>query len=208
MAEKQQSSIVRRMFIAVGMGFVIGFICLYLKSAVKGTASEGVWNFVEAILFQDITRTTSLQGLGLFYIVGQLFMRGLQMMIVPLVITSLSLALCSLADPKRLGKIAGRTFITYLSFYVVAAALAGACAYFVKTMGWFNVTLPSGQAVSLATMEGYNPLVTVVNAMPSNLMNAMSTNNAILSVVVFAVVLGLCMAAMGDRAAPVNYRHL
>lgn len=71
-------------------------------------------------------------------------------------------------------------------------------------MGWFNVTLPSGQAVNLATMEGYNPLVTVVNSVPSNLMNAMSTNNAILSVVVFAVVLGLCMAVMGERATPLN----
>lgn len=30
-------------------------------------------------------------------------MRGLQMMIVPLVLCSLSLALCSLADPKKLG---------------------------------------------------------------------------------------------------------
>ncbi len=204
MAEKQQSSIVRRMFIAVAMGFVIGFICLYLKATLKGTASEGIWKFVDALLFQDITQTKSLEGLGLFYIVGQLFMRGLQMMIVPLVITSLSLALCSLADPKRLGNIAVKTFITYLSFYVVAAGLAGACAYFVKTMGWFNVTLPSGQAVKLATMEGYNPLVTVVNSMPSNLMNAMSTNNQILSVVVFAVVLGLCMAVMGERATPLK----
>ncbi|MBQ6775561.1 MAG: dicarboxylate/amino acid:cation symporter [Synergistaceae bacterium] len=204
MAEKQQSSIVRRMFIAVAMGFVVGFICLYLKATLKGTSGEGIWKFVEALLFQDITQTKSLQGLGLFYIVGQLFMRGLQMMIVPLVITSLSLALCSLADPKRLGSIAARTFITYLSFYVVAAALAGACAYFVKTMGWFNVTLPSGQAVNLATMEGYNPLVTVVNSVPSNLMSAMSTNNAILSVVVFAVVLGLCMAVMGERAKPLK----
>ena len=114
MAEKQQSSIVRRMFIAVAMGFVVGFICLYLKATLKGTSGEGIWKFVEALLFQDITQTKSLQGLGLFYIVGQLFMRGLQMMIVPLVITSLSLALCSLADPKRLGSIAARTFITYL----------------------------------------------------------------------------------------------
>lgn len=204
MAEKKESSIVKRMFLAVGAGFVVGFICLYLKASLKGTPSEGIWKLIEAILFQDITQTTSIQGLGLFYIVGQLFMRGLQMMIVPLVITSLSLALCSLADPKRLGSIAGRTFITYLSFYVVAAALAGTCAYFVKTMGWFNVALPSGQAVNLTTMEGYNPLVTVVNAMPSNLMNAMSTNNAILSVVVFAVVLGLCMAVMGEKANPLK----
>lgn len=68
-----------------------------------GTDAEGVWKVVDAIFFQDITAATKIEGIGLFYIIGQLFMRGLQMMIVPLVLCSLSLALCSLADPKKLG---------------------------------------------------------------------------------------------------------
>lgn len=107
-------------------------------------------------------------------------MRGLQMMIVPLVLCSLSLALCSLADPKKLGRIAGKTFVCYLCFYIVAAALAGVGAYFVKSMGWFNGNLPEQQAQDLVTMAGYNPLVTVVNAVPSNIINALSSNNTIL----------------------------
>ena len=118
--------------------------------------------------FQDVTKTNGIEGIGILYIVGQLFMRGLQLAIVPLVLTSLSLAMCSLANPERLGKIAGKTFITYICFYVVAAALAGAAAYFVKTMGWFDVQLPNEMVTEAVTMEGYNPLVTVVNAVPSN----------------------------------------
>ena len=162
------------------------------------------WKLIEAILFQDITATKSIEGIGLFYIIGQLFMRGLQMMIVPLVLTSLSLALCSLADPQRLGKIAARTFITYGCFYVVAAALAACAAYFVKSIGGFNVVLPGSEATALATMDGYHPLVTVVNAGPSNIISAMSTTNSILSVVVFAVILGLCMTIMGEKAEPLR----
>ena len=91
------------MIIAVAAGFAVGFLCLLLKSQLKGTSGEGVWNVIDAILFHDITAAKSIQGIGLFYIISQLFMRGLQMMIVPLVICSLTLALCSLADPKRLG---------------------------------------------------------------------------------------------------------
>lgn len=200
-AQKQESSIVRRMFIAVAAGFVVGFLCLFLKSQMGDSSA---WKLIEAILFQDITATTSIQGIGIFYIISQLFMRGLQMMIVPLVLTSLCLALTSLADPQRLGKIAARTFITYACFYVVAAALAACAAYFVKSMGWFNVTLPGSEATNLVTMEGYNPLVTVVNAVPSNIISAMSTNNTILSVVVFAVILGLCMTIMGEKAEPLR----
>lgn len=203
-SQKQKSSIVKKMMIAVAAGFGVGIICLLIKAQLVGTENEGIWKVVDAIFFQDITATTKIEGIGIFYIIGQLFMRGLQMMIVPLVLCSLSLALCSLADPKKLGRIAGKTFVCYLCFYIVAAALAGVGAYFVKSMGWFNVNLPEQQAQDLVTMDGYNPLVTVVNAVPSNIINALSSNNAILSVVVVAIVLGLCMTTMGEKAAPLK----
>ena len=43
--------------------------------------------------------------------------------IAPIVLASLSLALCSMADPKRLGKIAGKTIGTFVGFYVCGATL-------------------------------------------------------------------------------------
>ncbi|MCI5700137.1 MAG: dicarboxylate/amino acid:cation symporter [Lachnospiraceae bacterium] len=202
--KNKKRTIVSRMIIAVVAGFVVGFLALLLREYLSGHGQDGVWKVIEAIFFQDITKTTGIEGLGLFYIVGQLFMRGLQMAIVPLVITSLSLALCSLASPERLGKIAGKTFIIYICFYVVAAALAGAAAYFVKSMGWFNVNLPNEMATEAVTMDGYNPLVTVVNAVPSNIFSAFSSNNSILSVVVVAIILGLCMTMMGEKADPLK----
>lgn len=198
-ASKGKNSLVRNMLIAVAAGFAVGVGCLLLKQAIAGTGAEKAWNIIDALLFQDITATETIQGIGLFYIIGQLFMRALQMMIVPLVFTSLSLALCSLADPRRLGKIAARTLATYLCFYVVAAGLACLMAYGVKSLGAFDVTLPGEQVNELATMTGYNPLVTVVNAVPSNWIHAMSSNNTILSVVVITVVVGLVMTAIPDK---------
>lgn len=202
--KKKETSIVKKMILAVAGGFIAGFLCLLLREFLNGNGNGGVWNVIEAVLFQDITATQGIEGLGLFYIIGQLFMRGLQMAIVPLVITSLTLALCSLANPEKLGRIAGKTFVTYLCFYVVAATLAGIGAYFVKSMGWFNVNLPNEMATEAVTMEGYNPLVTVVNAVPSNIVSACSTNNTILSVVVVSIILGLCMTAMGPKADPLK----
>lgn len=202
--KKKETSIVKKMILAVAGGFIAGFLCLLLREFLNGNGNSGVWNVIEAVLFQDITATQGIEGLGLFYIIGQLFMRGLQMAIVPLVITSLTLALCSLANPEKLGRIAGKTFVTYLCFYVVAATLAGIGAYFVKSMGWFDVNLPNEMATEAVTMEGYNPLVTVVNAVPSNIVSACSTNNTILSVVVVAIILGLCMTAMGSKADPLK----
>lgn len=202
--KKEKNTIVKRMIMAVIGGFVVGFVALFLREYLMGNGQSGIWEIIEAILFQDITATKGIEGLGIMYIIGQLFMRGLQMAIVPLVITSLSLALCSLASPERLGKIAGKTFITYICFYLSAAALAGAAAYFVKVMGWFDVNLPAEMATEAVTMDGYNPLVTVVNAVPSNIFSAFSSNNSILSVVVVAIILGLCMTMMGEKADPLK----
>lgn len=202
--KEKKSTIVKRMVLAVVLGFVVGFAMLFLREFLSGSGNGNIWNIINALLFQDVTATNGIEGIGIFYIAGQLFMRGLQMAIVPLVLTSLSLAMCSLANPERLGKIAGKTFITYICFYVVAAALAGAAAYFVKCMGWFNISLPSEMATEAVTMEGYNPLVTVVNAIPSNIFSAFSSNNEIISVVVVAIILGLCMTFLGEKTEPLR----
>lgn len=198
-----KSSIVRRMIWAVVLGFMCGILMIILRENSTGDLSNA-WKFVDALLFQDITTTKGIEGIGLFYIVGQIFMRGLQLAIVLLVLTSLSLALCSLADPKKLGRIAIKTFITYLCFYLAAATLAGVAAYGVKLTGGFDVVLPSTQAAEIATMEGYNPLVTIVNAVPNNIFSAFTSNNAILSVVVTALILGLCMTYLKDKAEPLK----
>lgn len=202
--EKERGSIVKRMIIAVVAGFVVGFICLFLREFLNGNGNEKIWNVIDAVFFQDITATNGFKGIGLFYIVSQLFMRGLQMAIVPLVLTALSLAMCSLADPERLGKIAGKTFITYICFYAVAAALAGAAAYFVKCMGWFDVNLPNEMATEAVTMEGYNPLNAIITAVPSNLFSAFTSNNEILAVCVVAIIMGLCMTFLGEKAEPLK----
>lgn len=124
--------------------------------------------------------------------------------IVPFVLASLSLALCSMADPKRLGKIAGKTIGTFVGFYVCGATLAGLFAYFIKSMGWFSVNLPETTTSNVATLEAYNPLTTVINAVPSNVVEVLGSNNSILAVVVVAVILGLSMNALGDKAATIK----
>lgn len=198
-----RSSIVRRMILAVLFGFVCGIAMILIRDHIGGE-KNAMWRIIDAIFFQDITATKGIQGIGLFYIVGQIFMRGLQMAIVPLVLTSLSLALCSLSDPKKLGSIASKTFITYIGFYMTAAALAGTAAYSVKLAGGFDVRLPAAKATEITVMKGYNPLVTIVNAIPDNIFSVFSSNSSILSVVVIAVILGLAMTAMGEKSDPLK----
>ena len=102
MKEKEKkNTIVKRMIFAVAAGFVVGFLMLFLREFLLESGKSGIWKTVDAIFFQDVTKTNGIEGIGILYIVGQLFMRGLQLAIVPLVLTSLSLAMCSLANCRE-----------------------------------------------------------------------------------------------------------
>ena len=197
--EKKAMSIVRKMLISVLAGFVVGFLCLYLKIQLMNNGKTQIWEIINQIFFQDITVKEGIHGIGLFFIIGNLFMSALQLGIVPLVLVSLSLAMCSIAQSNKLGKIAGKTILCFVIFYFIGAAMAGTIAYTVKSYGLFNVSIPAVSLENSVTMEAYNPLTVIINAVPNNLASAFSSNNQILSVVVIAIIIGLCMQKIPEK---------
>lgn len=200
MNEKKKSmSIVKRMVIAVAAGILFGFLCLFIKTQLNETGNSQIWNVINSLLFQDITAEEGLTSIGIFYIVSTLFMRALQLGIVPLVLVSIGLAIGDFAKPGNLGKITGKTIACFVAFYAVGATLSGAISYFVKSRGFFDVNLPAMAVDNVATMESYNPLNVVIEAVPNNMATALSSNNAILSVVVIGVIIGLCMNKLPEQ---------
>lgn len=197
---KKTMSIMRKMAIALFGGIAAGAIFLFLRESLNANGYEQIWDVINKIFFNDITKDKSLESIGLFYIISQLFMNGLQLAIVPLVLVSLSLSLCSMANPQKLGKIAGKTIMCFVSFYVIGAFLGGSFAYFIKSIGWFTVQLPTADTSNLAVMDSYNPLTTIVNAVPNNIFAVFTTNTSILAVVVVAVIIGLTMNALREKA--------
>lgn len=201
---KKKMSVVKKMIIALVGGLVVGFIFMFIRSAMLKAGNDEAWNLINKILFQDITAEDGTAALGLFYIIGQLFMRGLQAAIVPLVLVSLSLAMCSISSSAKLGRIAGRTVLGFVGFYVVGAFCGGIVAYAMKTAGLFNVNLPSEAVTDAATIDQFNPLATIITAVPSNIIESMSSNNSILAVVVVSIVIGLCMNILGEKTEPLK----
>ncbi|MDO4328502.1 MAG: dicarboxylate/amino acid:cation symporter [Lachnospiraceae bacterium] len=202
--KKEPMSVVKKMMIALVGGLVVGIGFLFLREQLVASGQEGSWELINKLLFQDITVPAGVGAIGIFYIVGQIFMRGLQLAIVPLVLVSLSLAMCSISNSTKLGRIAGRSLAGFLAFYVFGAFFGCAIAYMVKSMGFFNVTLPSEAVMDAQTIEAFNPLAVIVNAVPSNITSAFSTNNSILAVVVVAIVIGLCLNQLGNKAEPLK----
>lgn len=113
--------------------------------------------------------------------------------------------MCSISSSSKLGRIAGRTVLGFVCFYIVGAFFAGLVAYAMKTAGLFNVDLPAEAVTDAATIDQFNPLATIVTAVPSNIIESMSSNNSILAVVVVSIVIGLCMNVLGEKTDPLKH---
>ena len=72
--KKQPMSVVKKMMIALVGGLLVGIAFLLLREQLISSGNEGAWTILNKILFQDITAEDGVSAIGLFYIIGQLFM--------------------------------------------------------------------------------------------------------------------------------------
>lgn len=196
--KNSSNNLAMKMAIALLLGLAAGLGCIVLRENLISNGNSSLWTSINNLLFQDISVEGATSAVGVFYILGQLFVNSLQIVIVPMVFTSIALAMCKISDTKKLGRISYKTILGFLSTSVFALALAGIIGFVVKNMGLFttnisNVTAQAGVASST------NPLLIIVKAIPNNIIAAFSTNGSILAVVFVAVVLGLCINSLGDK---------
>ena len=86
---------------ALVMGLIAGLGFLFLREKLLLSNQEGIWNMIYQLLFEDISTEAGSDAFGLFYIIGQLFLNAMQLIIIPMVFTSIALAMCRISDTKK-----------------------------------------------------------------------------------------------------------
>lgn len=140
---------------------------------------------------------------GAFYIVGQGFIRGMQMLVVPLVFCSIVCGGAAIGDTKTLGKVGLKTVMFYMATTVLAVTLA---------LGVANVINP-GKGANLAKMmtaakaagstvgkttTSTSAVDTILNIIPTNPIQALA-NGDMLAIIFFALLIGIILAKLGER---------
>ena len=197
--EKNKNSgaaLARKMAVSLVCGLAAGFAFMMLREKLVASGNSGIWQTINDLLFQDITTEGAERALGLFYIIGQLFIKALQLVIIPMVFTSIALAIGSIADTRTMGRISAKTLFWFLLCSFMALALAGCVGYATYSMGLFNAHIEG--LTEAAGSTGSNPLNVVLNVIPSNIVTAFGSNNAVLSSVFLAVAVGLSMNVLGE----------
>ena len=198
MTKKQNNNrLAIHMVIALIGGLVTGSLFLLLRENLLTSGNTDLWATINKILFQDIRAEGAQDAIGIFYILGQLFLNSMQLVIVPMVFTSIALAMCRISDTKTLGRLSYKTIGGFLGTSFFALILAGIVGLFANKMGLFNVNINNITAQTGST--GSNPLLIFVNAIPNNITSVFSTNGSILSIVFLAVVTGLSINHLGKE---------
>ena len=197
MKKQNSNKLAIQMAISLILGLVAGTGFILLRENLLSNGNVDLWTSINNLLFQDISAEGAQNALGLFYIAGQLFVNSLQLVIVPMVFTSIALAMCKVSDTKKLGRISYKTILGFLVTSLFALILAGIFGFTANKMGLFNVSIDN--LTSQAGSAGSNPLLVIVKAIPNNIAATFTQNGSILAVVFLAVVTGLCINHLGDQ---------
>ena len=196
-SKSNANSLAIKMAIALAIGLIAGTSFIFLRESLIANGKSATWVMINNLLFQDISKPEGNGAIGIFYIVGQLFINSLQLVIVPMVFTSITLAMCNISDTKKLGRISYKTMLGFLVASIFALILAGIFGMTAHKMGLFNVNINN-----IATNEGTagsNPLLVFVQTIPSNIASVFSDNGRILSIVFLASITGICINTLGNE---------
>ena len=181
MKEKKKPGLSTIIFISLISGALLGVLIHY---------------YVPSGYFKD----TILVG-GIFYVVGQGFIRLMQMLVVPLVFCSLVCGSMAIGDTKTLGKVGVKTIGFYLCTTALAVCVALATALVVNP--GHGIALDAVEKSEVTAAETAKFADTLLNIIPKNPIGAMA-NGDMLPTIVFALFVGVLLAKLGGKASTVS----
>ena len=95
------------MLVAMIAGILAGL--LFMAGREYFGPDSATWSIINNTLFQDITANGAERSIGLFYIGGQLFIRALQLIIVPMVFCSVVMAISEISEASTLGRVSAKS---------------------------------------------------------------------------------------------------
>lgn len=130
---------------------------------------------------------------------GDLFLRLINFIIVPIILSTLVMGIASTGDIKSLGRMGGKTIIYYLGTTLIAVSI-GLFLGIVFQPGKGEGLDLTGEVPEVTEFVGF--IQVLLDIVPTNPFAAMVDAN-ILQVIFFAIFLGLGITMVGEKAKPV-----
>lgn len=165
-------SLTKKILLGMGLGIIAGFIIFSLGSDVKDPAITYVLGPI-----------------------GTIFLNLIKMLVVPVVLVSLILGTAGISDPKKLGRIGGKTIVFFLITTAIALVIAIGLATVFQPGAGGNFDTENAK---FEAQEAPPVMETLLNIIPTNPVQAMVEGN-MLQIIAFAIVLGFGLARLREK---------
>ena len=135
--------------------------------------------------------------------IGDIFIRLIKMIVIPIVISSLIIGVAGVGDTKKLGKIGGKSLL-YFEIITTVAIIIGLFAANIFQPG-AGIDMNSLEKANIDSyvntteeVQSHGMAETFVNIVPSNLFESIA-NGDMLAIIFFSVFFGLGVAAMEKK---------
>ena len=178
--EKKNFSLTSLIFISLIAGALTGIVFHYLVPT----------GYVRDTVFID----------GIFYVLGQGFLRLMQMLVVPLVFSSLICGSAAVGDTATLGKIGLKTMVFYLATTALAITMAIVVGGVINPGTGLDTAHIKAEDISVS--ETVSIQETILNVIPKNPIASLA-NGDMLPIILFAIFIGIILAKLGSNAGTV-----
>lgn len=138
---------------------------------------------------------------GVLYIIGNGFIRLMQMLVIPLVICSLICGTMSIGDTKTLGRVGVKTLIFYTATTALAISIALILAILIRP--GIGLNMSAIETPDVGVSENISFTDTLLNIIPKNIIASMADGD-MLPIIVFSVFVGIMLAKLGEKTATVS----
>lgn len=141
--------------------------------------------------------------------IGQVFIRLIQMVVIPLVVSAIIIGITSIGDNKQLGKFGTKMVLYYGILTTIAVTVGSLLALFMKpgsgAAHYISDNVASGvqSAVSTALAEQHGNILNLfLGFIPENPMEAFA-HGQMVPIILFVVIFALALAKVGDVNRPI-----
>lgn len=139
---------------------------------------------------------------------GQVFLRLIQMVVIPLVVSAIIIGITSIGDNKQLGKFGSKMIVYYGIITTIAVAIgAGLALIFHPGTGAANYITANMASVAQSSVATYmqqqgNIWHLFLGFIPNNPIQAFATGNMV-SIILFVVLFAIALAKVGEINRPI-----
>lgn len=133
-----------------------------------------------------------------------IFLRLVQMIIAPLVFSTLVVGIAKLGDLKTVGRIGGKALLWFVSASLVSLLIGLTLVNFFKPGAGIDLKIAdtAGAQALMTNTHQFSLINFIEHVFPKSIFESMATNE-ILQIVIFSVFFGVAATAIGDYAKPV-----